>query len=624
MGRYLERLQKKIKHGVGMSSLDLDPALIAHARTVPEMPTPALTCHLGFRLPAPKDHKKDKAALVERINAFLDHVDGRLDVRKIRFTVDETDPGRSGMELRRTDESLSVRLKIIGCFEVSLSVEIEAEYVTYSFRAYPVKIACEPSGSGPEKEMQQAFEALEVLLREDFKDDQKSNAAIAAIYESAWSAIFRELRIEALLANNGPRFLQESRSSPDQPVGSLFCEFRGLVLRTRCIDRSLEIGKQGGANEAAGVEDAATRRSRLLAALNRTMKEEVETLDVLRRPADKYQVETEFIPGKQAHLDHVPPAVVAYLNARPNFFSRLIGFRRADALQPNYAGNAVLCHLYDGFSVYGSTLGAESGSGHRLRYFVVYGGPSRHQLARLLHRLHSAGEARLAALFDYAQMREASRRIRALDQEIDAMDKDHPRRGSTVATDLFEKVSKELRILSGEFPGGLTYRVSRSAYYDSLLNQRVRDLNVTSIPGWQTYPGFIRRNLWQHYRSIQNIGARYFSIQERLRLINASATAEAGRNQIDKLVTLQRTADLIGLGAFTYYGGNVIALGIKVGNEHMSTADKAWFCGQKMLPTGLLCSDDSKVLELSAYAVAYVVAFFLGWMLRELIKHGRG
>lgn len=510
---------------------------------------------------------------------------------------------------RHPHESLSTRLRVLGGFEVDVTIEVQTEYVTYSFRAYPVGPMPSTVSDDPIRDLGLAFSALDELLQRDFASDRDANAAINAIYEVAWAAIFRALRIECLLTSACPATLADSKPHPpDEPPGELFCEFRGLILRTQFLDKP----------PASGTSD-----SDVVDSLQRTLDAELKRTVDLRQPATQYTQSlagAKFVPGAPKQGEHIGPALVAYVNSRPNFFSRLIGFRSDDVMRPNYAGNAVLCHMFDGFALYGSMLGADTKQSKRLRYFLVYGGPSRHQLSRLLHRLHSAGEARHAALFDYDGLRDASDEIRRLDLAID----DDLVRGNgqtpASARTLRDGVDG-IRAISKSVPGGLAYRVSRSAYYDETLSQRIDELNVGSIPGWQTYTGFINQNLWHHYRNIQSIGARYIAVQKKVRLLDGIVAEERNAEQQKSLVDLQKTAEVIGVLAAIYYGGHIISQFFQFVNSVAGTEHRVQVCSESWAKALNICIEDEHVRELASdlggFGVVTVLSasfFFVRWL----------
>ncbi len=184
------------------------------------------------------------------------------------------------------------------------------------------------------------------------------------------------------------------------------------------------------------------------------------------------------------------------LNRHPGFFTRILGFRsRSHALTDRsrdyQGGNAILCGFLDGLAVFGSSFGREASDGvtmPEVRYFLLYDGPSRNQLARLVRRVHNCGENRIFALIDRAQMLEAAEELRAVLRQLEDL---NSRRATTLAQ--VRRITLQVETQTRRVRGGLRFRIARSEYYWSTLQDRIRTLRGRRIIGWQTYEEFIGR-----------------------------------------------------------------------------------------------------------------------------------
>ena len=255
--------------------------------------------------------------------------------------------------------------------------------------------------------------------------------------------------------------------------------------------------------------------------------------------------------------------------------------------------NCVLCEMLDGAGVYGSSVRQVPAGGNLasstkelrpLRYFLLYNGLSKYQLGRLVRRTHVMGELRVAAVLDAVLLDQASSRIRSLGNNIDTLLK-NPGGVATISNDEFNSVLRELNRINSLVPGGLMYRINRSRYYANAFRERMPDMRVKRLEGWQPYDEFFQRNLYQVFNEIHQIGIRYEALSERVsRLIIARKADRLRRSQenIQMLVhemtaadrtiaKIQELGEWIGFVAVTYYGGHIFAEILRAldGEEHL-------------------------------------------------------
>ncbi len=84
------------------------------------------------------------------------------------------------------------------------------------------------------------------------------------------------------------------------------------------------------------------------------------------------------------------------------------------------------------------------------------------------------------------------------------------------------QVQSKLYLDSARFTGGMSFRVSRAKYYVASSQERMPDLDISRIPPYQSYEGFIRRRLYATFEYISDIGDRASRLSTRIsRLLDA-------------------------------------------------------------------------------------------------------
>jgi hypothetical protein len=264
----------------------------------------------------------------------------------------------------------------------------------------------------------------------------------------------------------------------------------------------------------------------------------------------------------------------AWVTSNDTFVSEVLQLKQSTGAAERDA-NCVLSELLDGGAIYLSSVrqAPTPATTPPLRYFILYNGLSKYQLGRLIRRTHVLGELRCAAVLDMELLEEASNGIRSLGNHIDDL-LGKKNKSASLTDDELRSVQESLnKLASSKIPGGLLYRVNRSRYYATNFQERIKEMRVRPLEGWQSYSEFFRRNLYPQFDLIDQIGKRYEVLAERVnRLTNARNAEKLNEfeNNSLKLVrqmndfnaTMLRIQDLgewIALTAFTYYGGHIVA-----------------------------------------------------------------
>jgi hypothetical protein len=236
--------------------------------------------------------------------------------------------------------------------------------------------------------------------------------------------------------------------------------------------------------------------------------------------------------------------------------------------------NCVLSEVLDGMGVYASSVRPTVVSSETdvrkeeitpLRYFILYNGLSRYQLGRLVRLTHRLGELRCAAVLDHRSLLKASTRIRTLGNLVDKYLRD--KQGTLDDLQLREALIQMNEIASSNIPGGLIHRINRSRLYSTTFRQAMEDMRAKRIEGWQSYEAFFRRNLYPMFEQISQIGHRYAALADRINRLTVARNTTGMRELVEAILRIQKLADVIGIAAFTYYIGHILAKGIRLMSE---------------------------------------------------------
>jgi Protein of unknown function (DUF3422) len=358
-----------------------------------------------------------------------------------------------------------------------------------------------------------------------------------------------------------------------------------------------------------------------------------------------------FIVEDKQRLEHARTALHKWVNANGDVIRGILKYdllRRAI----DRDANCVLCEVLDGGAVYGSSLGQNTpvpvddpkGAGGEprelapLRYFIVYNDLSNYQLGRLVRLTNVLGELRMAAVFDLTQLSNASVRIQTLGNKITAMTGRAAEKQSaekqiaktTLSEAQLKAIQKELyEIGSSNIPGGLAFRAARSRYYAAAFKSRLRGMRVQRIEGWEPYDSFVRRKIYQVFSFVSEVGVRFEALANRIhRLVtvhnaqrlnmfqdNVAALVGQMTKTNGEILKINVLGEAIGMTAFAYYGGHIIADLITVGVK--------FGCSQGMIEKGLckeLTETDTELVVVFSVILALLLLppLWKFWLRRRL------
>ena len=462
---------------------DLDAFSLPHRRPNYTLNAPAVVLTLCFRPESrfdPIAQSEESASVrtrgryrIDPLNAYISVVGGP---DAPQFVVDNIEVKFPQVSLQRS-LAFIVPAGAAG-LPVDVIINSHTEYFTITYRAYPA------FATSSDERVKQAGKVLRRLVNSsddgDWPDDASAEAARKAIYDDIWTFMFEHVP--------APDF--PYAANPDLNINGyahVFARIKGSILR---------IGN--------------------FTAQERSFNEHADPSHARLRPLVP--------PWPQGwRKGEMAGEVVDVLNARSRFFSHLLEFRRgSDRIRDFRGGNSVLCGVLDGLAAYGSTLGDHytdappDAKSNEIRFFILYAGPSRNQLGRLLDRIVACGENRIAALFDFNDIRDAGDDMRRLDQEISAV-------GDFVPADVLKSFRAKLDTASRMGRGGLMHRTGRSQHYAANLRNRIRELRIVRIIGWQPYDEFVQRNVEPQLSTLQRLGSRYRDLDDRVRRMSVDS-----------------------------------------------------------------------------------------------------
>ncbi|OLF74024.1 hypothetical protein AWH62_07720 [Maricaulis sp. W15] len=540
---------------------------LPHRRPSFLLNTPALISHFMFRyddadIAAAGDKSGDGSSnaapdVTERINAFLDSVPHVDDKPHPRFTRDYAECARAARKSASHYGSKVFHNRTLSCIGVQgdgcaydFLVDLHSEYFSISIRAYPAINAADDIGAdrydakAPADdandadavqrpaylhdvltiiediykkehggELEQRWLALrnaaDLAERNDQGfDEQHTDADIETIFVSFWASFFDD-----------KGFLNPIKFFASVPGITHAATFKGFVLR----DQPLEMQKQS------------YHQKRRRNVLDRNVIASDVQVSVSDDPDSRHKIQFFDEINADGYLDEVPHKRAAswlakFINRRAILFSRILGFRLGnDWIQDYRGGGAVLCQMLDGLALYGSAMGNRDAAGapygsKEVRYFVVYAGPSRNQLGRLVRRIHLCGESRIQGGLDYETIREMDRRIQQLQTEIQGAGSDVPQADRARFLSEFGEISNSVEI-------GLSKRIEKSLYYKENLEERMRELRVRAYEGWQPYTEFISRYVAPQFHSIASVKNAYDELEKSIRRLIAQSTVVEMRDQ---------------------------------------------------------------------------------------------
>lgn len=291
-----------------------------------------------------------------------------------------------------------------------------------------------------------------------------------------------------------------------------------------------------------------------------------------KQPADE-----RFMPDRETQDlrrgGYVDSALANFMKSQQGFVRRVLDIQRDPGDErPSQEANVVLCGMLDGAAIYCSGLGGKiAGQRAPLRNLVVYNGQANRQVGRFLRRLNVLGELRLAALLDLNSLNEASSALVQLGSRVDHLAEMIQAKDAN-SSDTLVSLYGALTALNRKCVGGLVYRVNQSRHYAHAYQERIQDMRIVRVEGWQAYDAFVRRNLFKTFDWISRVLDRYNQLGQRLDRQGALLQTEeiaantktvveqthATTDQTKELVYLQYFAETAGALVFVKYGGELL------------------------------------------------------------------
>jgi len=256
------------------------------------------------------------------------------------------------------------------------------------------------------------------------------------------------------------------------------------------------------------------------------------------------------------------PDIMRYFDRNKDFFvdsldmdsSKHQLFREQESSR--WDSNPIVCYMGNKIAIYGSTLFLQDRRDARLfeitaaeqrinnndyiRYFLLFDGTSDYSLGRLVRRLHVLSELRAIAFVErhtvtatYESFLDVGAALSATIEkltkstlpmmemnELNSAWNDIGRAPTSIDEKGLKTKSEfwlgEKKITYNKCYGGYSYRINRSVYYYNELINRLGDLRVERIKGFQPYDRFIHRNYHQMIEAMRSIGERRTALDARI------------------------------------------------------------------------------------------------------------
>tara|TARA_R110001606_G_scaffold236772_1_gene384786 strand:- start:80 stop:1924 length:1845 start_codon:yes stop_codon:yes gene_type:complete len=508
------------------------PSALFDRRPIYLIDTPCLTRQYTFRPDESFDPvkgtdrteaKKKRRSIAAFLNDYLDN----LQIAGSRFDVENLETiNAEQTHLKSRFETVFVTLDRDDDL-IDISIEMHTEYFTVSFRAYP---AAKRANDAVRLSVQKKMESLSIfhgVIKSDLSNeeavkqqDDVEEANLELIFDQYWTEVLggttpKQKKNTHDVWNDPIEFLNQV--DPDFKF-TLLATFSGIVLRRADGPDSESASKQYTKHK----ELAKHRSNDSLSYNPRAVSEEFlddDSICISGTALSQASVGTalkEVGPDLLERRFHVHLSrTLRTINNNFLFFTRLLGFRRAPQRDSDYfGGNSVLCGMLDGLAVYGSSFGRwneDNDKQNDVRYFIIYSGPSRNQLSRLVQRIHSCGENRILALADFEEIRRAAEALDRILGELDRLVKD-----KAVTPGKLAELRQESAKLSERFRAGLAHRIGRTAYYWTTLQRRTDTLRIKRVVGWQTYEEFIYRNLEPQVQTFLRTGDKLEQVDKKI------------------------------------------------------------------------------------------------------------
>jgi hypothetical protein len=478
---------------------------IMHRRMAFAVSAPALVRHVAFRFR--KNHDPSLAAntggTATRFDKIYDLINTQLEVLQKKYGVADVETFNAWNRDDSILKQLNKLPKSLLGWRARVLIDVYAEYfsITLIFDQNVIN-------KGPAEASN-----LASRLKKAIHSDAQAVKLIKQVYEDVWEKWF----------------IPDSVTTSSNWPGEKFVEARGLILSTKSRLRRTSSGRKGF----------------------------IALADVAENHIDNDLV------LKQAN--NLGPLLSRVLRPSTDAKDESVGT----------AANCVLCETLGGDAIYGSSL--PHSIPEPLRYFVLHNSRSEDQLGRYLRQVHVLGELRFAALLDYKELKEADQKIRELGNKIDTAlaERDEKRKLANKKLshspredfDLDEVQREFNKISSSNIRGGLVYRINWSRNYANAFRARVPLIQIKSLRGWDSYKDFVGRNLYYFFDHIDRIGIRYDALSQRVQRLTAASTMDSMHDLVGEMnradtsiYHIQVIGEVIGIAAFTYYGGHILEI----------------------------------------------------------------
>lgn len=217
-----------------------------------------------------------------------------------------------------------------------------------------------------------------------------------------------------------------------------------------------------------------------------------------------------------------------------------------------------------------------------VRYLMYADQVCSWQMGRLIERLNTLGTYRLASLRYLEAMNEIGDTLEAigetLGKKLDLTDGDALQQTFTDQFNAFNRLSPA----NGET---VAFRIDRSRFYVEAFDRLVKDLHDTRVPGFQSYPDFVRRRYGATWDRIDRIGHRHEKLAKRLDYLSNTSQSVQIRRTADAQVSLLHTAERVSVIPVAYYFTSAMeSVLARAGSLHLD----AFFLNMALFAAGML------------------------------------
>ncbi len=211
------------------------------------------------------------------------------------------------------------------------------------------------------------------------------------------------------------------------------------------------------------------------------------------------------------------------------------------------------------------------------RFLIVNEGANPHELGRTVQRVVEIETYRALVLLANPLVRAQGPLLSQLSQELSILVRalDNEQQADNARSLLKQALKIEAEL--GRLEVDTAYRLSATRAYAPLVIERLERLKESRLTGWQRYSSFLMRRLAPAERAAVNLDQRITNVQDRAKRIVAllqaqiSVQVEVQNQQLlsnmeanaRKQLQLQRSVELIGAVAITYYAVSVFAVLLK-------------------------------------------------------------